>query len=122
MGWRTGGVALSNGAQVANNLAPATTVTLRLNGTVNGDGSLGLTLADSYHRPYPLETLTYTVDATPPVSVTLAISAVTPGIISALGFAQDESPIGRFALSHGVPLPCTVVGRPGAYPICVDSR
>lgn len=71
---------------------------------------LALTLADSYHRPYTLETLTYTVDLTPPVSVTVAISAANPGDNLAFGFAQDESTIARFDLEvNGTLTACSAV-------------
>ena len=73
----SGGLALNNAPQMATNIAPSGTVTLTLNGTVSSDGALALTLADSYHRPYALTTLSYTVDAAPPVNVTLVVSYVT---------------------------------------------
>ncbi len=113
-GTTSGGVALSNAPQVATNIPPSGTVTLRLDGTINSNGTVALTLADSYHRPYALETLTYAVDTTPPVSVTIAISAANPGDNLAFGFAQDESTIERFDLEvNGTLTPCSAVG--GAY-------
>jgi hypothetical protein len=110
-GTGTGGLSLSNTPQTAANLAPSNTVTLTLNGVVNADGTMALTLADSYHRAYALQTLAYQVDASPPVSVSLAISYVTPGINTVLGFALDESEIGEFALEvNGTIIPCPVPG------------
>lgn len=109
-GTTSGGVALSNAPQVATNIPPSGTVTLRLDGTINGNGTVALTLADSYHRPYALETLTYTVDVTPPVSVTIAISAANPGSNLAFGFAQDESTIARFDLEvNGALTDCSAI-------------
>ena len=96
---------------MATNIAPSGTVTLTLNGTVSSDGALALTLADSYHRPYALETLSYTVDTTPPVSVTLAVSYVIPGSNTVFGFAQDDSPISLFESgSRRRAHPCAVGG------------
>jgi uncharacterized repeat protein (TIGR02543 family) len=113
-GTTSGGVGLSNAPQVATNIAPSGTVTLRLNGAINGNGTLALTLADSYHRPYTLETLTYTVDTTPPSNVSLAISAANPGTNLALGFAEDDATIERFDLEvNGTLSSCTAAG--GAY-------
>ena len=119
-GTTSGGVTVSNAPQVATNLAPSGTVTLRLDGAINANGTLGLTLADSYHRPYLLETLTYTVDVTPPVSVTLAISAANPGNNLAFGFAQDESTVERFDLEvNGTLTACSGVGS--AYQCAWDA-
>lgn len=110
-GITSGGVALSNAPQVATNLAPSGTVTLRLDGVINGSGTLDLTLADSYHRPYALETLAYTADTTPPINVSVAISAANPGTNLAFGFAEDESPLERFDLEvNGSLTDCTAVG------------
>jgi len=119
-GTSSGGVALSNAPQVATNIPPSGTVTLRLDGAINSDGILALTLADSYHRPYALETLTYTVDTTPPVNVSLVISAANPGSNLAFGFAQDESTIARFELEvDGTLSPCSAIG--GAYQCAWDA-
>ncbi len=99
-GTTTGGFALA-APQTANNLAPSATTSLTLNGTVNADGSVALTLADSFHRPYALETLTYTVDSAAPVNVSLAITSVMPFTNTFFGFAQDESTLGLFELEVG---------------------
>ena len=110
-GSTTGGVALTNAPQVASSILPSGTVALTLQGTVNSGGTVALTLADSYHRPYLLDTLTYTVDLTPPVDVSLVISAANPGDNIAGGFAQDESPIGDFSLEvNGTLTSCTPAG------------
>lgn len=113
-GATSGGVALSNAPQVATNLPPSGTVTLRLDGAINGNGTLALTLADSYHRPYTLETLTYTVDTTPPINVSLVMSVANPGGNLALGFAEDDATVERFDLEvNGTLSACTAAG--GAY-------
>ena len=62
-GTTTGGVTLGNTPQVAASIAPSGTISLTLNGTVNAGGTVALTLEDSYHRPYALQTLAYTVDS-----------------------------------------------------------
>ena len=95
-GTATGGLSLTNAPQSTANLAPSATVALVLNATAAGDGSLALTLADSYHRPYALKTLAYTVDSAAPISVSLAITTARPFTNTVLGFAQDASPLGLF--------------------------
>ena len=95
-GTATGGLSLTNAPQSTANLAPSATVGLVLNATAAGDGSLALTLADSYHRPYALTTLAYTVDSAAPISVSVAITTARPFTNTVLGFAQDASPLGLF--------------------------
>ncbi|MCB0111831.1 MAG: hypothetical protein KDE53_38165, partial [Caldilineaceae bacterium] len=110
-GTTSGGVALGSGPQVAANIPVSGTAQLLLTGAVNGDGTLALTLADSYHRPYQLETLAYTVDNTPPINVSVVISAANPGKNIAIGFAEDDSAIGQFALEvNGAAVPCVGAG------------
>jgi hypothetical protein len=110
-GTTTGGVALNNAPQVATSLPPSGTVALTLHGTVNSDGTVALMLADSYHRPYRLDTLTYTVDLAPPVKVSLVISYAMPGLNTVLGFAEDGSPLASFDLEvNGTLYPCTAAG------------
>ncbi|MFN8446189.1 MAG: hypothetical protein U0175_35695 [Caldilineaceae bacterium] len=50
------------------------TVELTLNGTINADGAIVLTLADSHHRAYQLTMLDYTAISLPPSNVTVASS------------------------------------------------
>ena len=100
-GTTSGGFALANAPQVASSIAPSATVALTLNGTVNADGSLALTLADSFHRPYGLQTLTYAVDSSAPISVSLTITQVKPFTNTVFGFAQDDSAISLFELEVG---------------------
>ena len=97
-GATTGGVSLSNAPQVASSLAPSATVSLTLLGAVTADGTLAVTLADSYHRPYQLETLAYAVDAAPPINVSVAISYVMPYTNTMTGFAQDDSALSLYEL------------------------
>jgi len=120
----TGGLALTNAPQVAANLAPSGTVALTLFGAVSGSGAVALTVADSYHRPYLLDTFTYTVDTTPPVSVTLVVSYVVPGANTVTGYAQDDSPIAAFELevNGGALTPCTATGlSPGSFACAWDA-
>ena len=106
-GTASGGVSLSNTPQTATNIPVSGTAQLTLNGTVNADGMLALILSDSYHRPYQLEALTYQVDVTPPINVSVAISYANPGSNIAIGFATDESSIGQFDLEvNGSITPC----------------
>lgn len=106
-GTTSGGVALSNTPQVASNIAPSGTVALTLNGTINGDGEIALKLADSYHRTYLLQTLSYRVDVAAPISVTLVVTSVNPGINTVFGAAEDESSIASFDLEvNGTIYPC----------------
>ncbi|MFN8446201.1 MAG: dockerin type I domain-containing protein [Caldilineaceae bacterium] len=110
-GSTSGGATLNNAPQTANNLPVSGTVELTLNGTINADGAIVLTLADSYHRAYQLTTLDYTVDLTPPSNVTVASSYANPGSNTAYGFAQDESSIRRFDLEvNGTLTACTPFG------------
>lgn len=60
------------------------------------DGTLAVTLADSYHRPYQLETLAYVVDVAPPINVSVAISYVMPYTNTVTGFAQDDSSLSLY--------------------------
>ena len=83
---------------MASSLAPSATVSLTLLGAVTADGTVALTLADSYHRPYQLETLAYAVDAAPPINVSVAISYVTPYTNTVTGFAQDDSSLSLYEL------------------------
>ena len=106
-GAASSGVSLSNTPQTATNIPVSGTAQLTLNGTVNADGMLALILSDSYHRPYQLEALTYQVDVTPPINVSVAISYANPGSNIAIGFATDESSIGQFDLEvNGSITPC----------------
>jgi hypothetical protein len=97
-GSTTGGFSLNNAPQSAANLAASDVVLLTLNGTINASGAVALTLADSFHRPYLLETLAYTVDASPPTNVSLSASYLSPYTNTVPGFAQDESPISFFEM------------------------
>ncbi len=97
-GATTGGVTLNNAPQVASSLAPSATVSLTLLGAVTADGTLTLTLADSYHRPYQLDALAYAVDAAPPINVSVAISYVVPYTNTVIGFAQDDSSLSLYEL------------------------
>ena len=95
---------------------------MTLNGTVNADGSVALTLADSFHRPYALETLTYTVDSAAPVNVSLAITSVMPFTNTFFGFAQDESPLGLFELEvGGTTTLCPPTGTTGIFQCVWDA-
>ena len=95
-GTTTGGFSLSNAPQAASNLAPTATISLTLNGAVTASGGVALRLSDSFHRPYELRTLAYTVDSSAPISVSLAITTVKPFSNTLVGFAADESPLGLF--------------------------
>lgn len=97
-GAASGGLSLANAPQNATHIAPSTTVSLTLNGIVTADGEVALSLADSYHRPYALETVAYRVDSTPPISVTVGITVVQPYTNTLFGFAQDESRLALFEL------------------------
>ncbi|MBI1293418.1 hypothetical protein GC175_00485 [bacterium] len=118
-GAASGGISISNSPQVANSIAPSGTVALVLNGTVNADGAVNVMITDSYHRPYVLQTLNYRVDTAAPISVSVAISYVLPGINSVVGFAEDESPLASFDLQvNGNTVPCTVGGSIDGSFIC----
>ncbi|MEZ4767997.1 MAG: Ig-like domain-containing protein [Caldilineales bacterium] len=97
-GATTGGVSLTSPPQVATSIAPSTTASLDLSGVVASDGTLTVTLADSYHRTYRLETLAYTVDNTPPISVSLAVTYLVPLANTVLGTAVDDSPLDLFQM------------------------
>ncbi|MFN8333456.1 MAG: Ig-like domain-containing protein [Saprospiraceae bacterium] len=106
-GTTSGGVSLSNSPQVASNIVTSGTVALTLNGMINGDGEIALKLADSYHRPYVLQTLSYQVDVTPPISVTVVVTSVKPSLNTVFGTAEDESGIASFDLEvNGTLYPC----------------
>ena len=112
-GATTGGVTLNNAPQTATNLPVSDIVELTLFGTVTSDGAAALTLADSYHRPYPLQTLTYRVDTAAPISVSVVISYANPGQNIAIGFAQDESTISQFDLEVNGTLSACVASSVG---------
>ncbi len=95
-GTTTGGFSLNNAPQAASNLAPTAAISLTLNGAVTTSGGVTLLLSDSYHRPYELKNLAYTVDSAAPISVSLAITAVKPFSNTLAGFAADDSPLGLF--------------------------
>ncbi|NUM43532.1 MAG: hypothetical protein HUU38_02415 [Anaerolineales bacterium] len=88
-----GGITLTNNPQMIANVPPGGTGTLTLLGTVSGDGSVSLTLADSYHRPYALGDFTYTMDSAAPeaVEVTLDYVGTLTNTISVT--SDDESPL-----------------------------
>jgi hypothetical protein len=118
-GAASGGVSISNSPQVANSIAPSGTVSLVLNGTVNADGAVNVMITDSYHRPYVLQTLNYRVDTAVPVSVSVAISYVVPGVNTVIAFAEDESPLASFDLQvNGNTVPCTVGGNADGSFVC----
>ena len=87
-----GGLAVS-GPETAVNIPAGGTGALTLLGTVSGDGSVALTLADSYHRPYALESFTYTMDIAPPQNVTVTLDFVGTMTNTILASGEDESPL-----------------------------
>ena len=123
-GATAGGIVLNNAAQSATNIAVSGTAVLTLTGIVNANGAIALTLADSYNRPYQLETLAYRVDITAPVNVGIAISYAIIGRNVVFVSAQDDSEISRVdleingvigsasvgLLSAGAGSTCTAVG------------
>ncbi len=95
-GVTTGGLVVTSTPQVASSIAPSGTASLSLSSIVTADGALMVTLGDSYHRTYQLETLSYTVDSAAPVDVGLVISYVVPFTNTVVGFAQDGSSLSSF--------------------------
>ncbi|MCB8990047.1 MAG: hypothetical protein H6665_05455 [Ardenticatenaceae bacterium] len=92
-GMAAGGVVVM-GPETAVNIPPGGAGAIALLGTVNGDGAVALTLADSYHRPYALETVTYTVDILPPQQVTATLDFVGTLTNTIIASGEDESPLG----------------------------
>lgn len=118
-GTDTGGVNLSNAPQTAVNIGAGMTGTLTLLATVNGDGTASVTVADSYHRPYALGTLTYTVDTSPPDDTLIALTYVGSLTNTIKTVAQDESPLASIEVeitggSLRQPMPTEIV-------ICLPS-
>ncbi|MBK9049493.1 MAG: hypothetical protein IPL78_00835 [Chloroflexi bacterium] len=84
---------MNNGPRTANNIQPGSGGTLTLLGTINASGSVDVTLADSYHRPYALDTLIYTLDSSAPVSISIALEYVGSFTNTIKATAEDESPL-----------------------------
>jgi hypothetical protein len=89
----TGGVNLSNAPQTATNIPAGGNGTLTLLGTVTGNGTVNLTLSDSYHRPYAMGIYSYTVDTVPPISLSLALAYAGPLTNTIVVNANDVSAI-----------------------------
>ncbi len=87
----SGGFVVNNGPQTANNIQPGSGGTLTLLGTINASGSVDVTLADSYHRTYALETFVYTLDSAAPISISIALEYVGTLTNTIKATAEDES-------------------------------
>jgi hypothetical protein len=92
-GTGSGGFVVNNGPQTATNIPPGGSGTVTLLGTVNANGTVAVTLADSYHRPYALGTFDYTLDTTAPVSITIALDYMGSLTNTIKAMAEDESPL-----------------------------
>lgn len=88
-----GGIAVTNGPQTVVNIPPGGTGTVTLLGTVSGSGSVAMMLADTYHRPYALDTFTYTLDSAPPQEVTVTLDYVGTLTNTINVTSDDESPL-----------------------------